>query len=83
MYNFPAVNMKQYCVSGMEKYQDPGSVIRDEHPGSYSREVRKQVFRLKIPKFFDGIRNLFDPGSGMKKFGSGNRDTYLGSATLI
>jgi hypothetical protein len=35
------------------------------------------IFGLKIPKFFDadpdpgfGMRNLFDPGSGMEKFGS-------------
>jgi hypothetical protein len=29
-----------------------------------------------------GIRNLFDPGSGMKKFGSGIGDKQSGSATL-
>jgi hypothetical protein len=30
-----------------------------------------------------GIRNLFDPGSGMEKFGSGIRDKHTGSATLV
>jgi hypothetical protein len=45
--------------------------------------------RIKDLKFFDavahpdpGSKNLFDPGSGMKKFGSGNRDKHPGSATL-
>jgi hypothetical protein len=28
-------------------------------------------------------RNLFDPGSGMEKFGSWNRDKHPGSLTLI
>jgi hypothetical protein len=41
-------------------------------------------------KFFDadpdsgyGIRNLSDPGSGMKKFGFGIRDKHPESATLV
>jgi hypothetical protein len=29
-----------------------------------------------------GIRNLFDPGSGMEEFGSGIRDKYPRSASL-
>jgi hypothetical protein len=29
------------------------------------------------------IRDLFDPGSGMEKFGSGIRYKYPGSATLV
>jgi hypothetical protein len=42
-------------------------------------ESLKPFFGLKILKFFDenpdpaGIRNLFDPGSGMEKFGPGSR----------
>jgi hypothetical protein len=33
--------------------------------------------------FWDGgIRNLFDPGSGMQEFGSGIREKHPGSATL-
>ncbi len=45
---------------------DPGSGsgirIRDNHPGSYFRERRKQFFGLKILKFFDADA---DPGFGM------------------
>jgi hypothetical protein len=41
-------------------------------------ESLETFFGLKISKFFDvdpgsGIRNLFDPGSGMEKFGPGSR----------
>jgi hypothetical protein len=39
-----------------------GSGIRDEHPGSYFRELRNIFFGLIILKFFDAIRFL-DPGS--------------------
>ena len=54
------------------------------HPGSYFRELRnKFFFCLKILKFFDAVpdpasrsRNLFDPGSGIEKFGSGIRDKH-------
>jgi hypothetical protein len=49
----------------------------------------KQVFRLKIVKFFDADSDLgsaifltLDPGSGMEKFGSGVRDKNPGSATV-
>jgi hypothetical protein len=56
--------------------------IRDEQPGSYFRELRKQFFGLKYSKFFDadpvsgtgknpdtGWKNFRNPG--WKKFGSG------------
>ncbi len=52
-------------------------------------ESLETIFWVKIPviKFFDadadpGSGNLFYPGSGMKKFGSGIRDKHPGSATL-
>jgi hypothetical protein len=69
--------------SGMEKNPEPGSGIRDEHPGS----CKYQFFRLKVLKFFDadpdpGILSTLDPGSGMEKIGSGIRDNDPGSATL-
>jgi hypothetical protein len=50
-----------------------GSGIRfwDEQPGSYIRELRNN-FWVKILKFFDaapdqgsGIKNLYEPGSGI------------------
>jgi hypothetical protein len=64
----------------------PGSGIRDEYFGSYFREF-KANFLVKILKFFgadadSGSENLFDPGSGMEKFGSGIREKHPGSATL-
>ena len=53
---------------------DPGSGIRDEHPGSYFRELRKKIFGLKIPKFCyadpdpgSGIFLTLDPLAGMEK----------------
>jgi hypothetical protein len=60
--------------SGMGKNQD---LDRDEHFGSYFRELRNN-FWVKIHKFFDadadsGSGNLFDPVSGMENFGSGIR----------
>jgi hypothetical protein len=56
-----------------------GKRIRDEHPGSYFRELRKYLNSLmRTP-----IRDHFDPGSGMEKSGSGIRDKHPGSATLI
>jgi hypothetical protein len=43
--------------------------IRDEHPGSYFRELRDKFLGFKILEFFDayvdpnpGSGNLFDPG---------------------
>jgi hypothetical protein len=47
--------------------------IRDEHPGSYFRELR-QNFWVKILKFFDADPESFWPWI---------RDVYPGSATLI
>jgi hypothetical protein len=51
-------------------------------------ESLETIFGFKILKFFDGsgMRNLFDPGSGIqdpgwKTFGSGIRDKHPGSAT--
>jgi hypothetical protein len=56
---------------GWEK-SGSGSV---EQPGSYFRELKKQLFLVKILKFFDVVR---DPGwknsdPGWKKVGSGIR----------
>jgi hypothetical protein len=52
----------------MCKKSESGIQIRDEHPGSYFRELR-----VKILKVFDvekdpgsGIQNLFDPSSGIR-----------------
>jgi hypothetical protein len=42
------------------------SRIRDEKPGSYFLEPRNHFVGLKYLNSFDG-----DPGSWMKKFGSG------------
>jgi hypothetical protein len=71
----------------MGKKSKSGSVIQDEQPGSYFRE---QFFGLLlILKFFDagpsgsGIRNLFDPGSGMEKLESDIRGKHPGYATLV
>jgi hypothetical protein len=46
----------------MGKKSKSGSVIRDEHPGSYFRD---QFFGLLLI-----LNNLFDPGSGMEKLES-------------
>jgi hypothetical protein len=58
--------------------------IRDEHPGSYFRELREQFFGLKILKFFysdpdpgSGIFLTLDPGSGMEIFGSRDPQTAV------
>jgi hypothetical protein len=65
------------CGSGMGKKQDPD---RDEHPESYFRELGNSFFGQKYFEFFDADpdpgseRNLFDPGSGMEKFGLGIRE---------
>jgi hypothetical protein len=72
--------------SGMGKNQDQGP-IRDEQPGSYFRELKKQFFGLKywnsfmwIPSGIEKIR-IMDPG--WKKVGSGIWDKHPGSATLV
>jgi hypothetical protein len=48
--------------------------IRDEHPGSYFRGLRNNFLCEKYLNSLMRIRirdpNLFDPGSGMEKFGS-------------
>jgi hypothetical protein len=52
----------------------------------YLSESFEIQFRVKNTYIFlcgSGIRNLFDPESGMKKFGSGIRDKHPGSATLV
>jgi hypothetical protein len=45
----------------MGKKSRSGSGIRDEHPGSYFRELGKDFWVKKIPKFFDAD---LGPGSG-------------------
>jgi hypothetical protein len=63
--------------SGMGKNPEPGSGIREEHPGYYFFEylLPYQFFGLKILEFFDAdpgpgscqpwIRDLVNPGSGI------------------
>jgi hypothetical protein len=74
--------------SGTGKKSRSGCGIRnrDEHPGSYFRELRK-IFGLNILKFFDadpdpgfGIFLTLGPGSGTEKIRI--RDKHPGSATL-
>ncbi len=50
-------------IQGWVKNRDPIR-IRDEQPGLYFRELKKNIFCVKILKVFD-----VDPG--WKKFGSG------------
>jgi hypothetical protein len=65
--------------SGME---NPWSGMRDEHPGSYFRELsnnflgKKYLNSLSIQSSGAGIRCFFDLGSGIRdeKSGSGIRD---------
>jgi hypothetical protein len=56
--------------------------IRDEQPGSYFGELRKQFLGLKYLNFLMWIRDRksSDPGSGIDK--SRIRDKHSGSATL-
>ncbi len=61
---------------------DPGWVkirirIRDEQPGSYFRELRNHIFRLK---YLYSLIQIRDPNSGMEKIRI--RDKHPGSATL-
>jgi hypothetical protein len=46
-------------------------------------ESLETIVGLKILKFLMWIQNLFDPGSGMEKFGSGIRDIHPVSAALL
>jgi hypothetical protein len=51
---------------------------KNPDPGLTSRIIRtseslQTIFRVKITYFNSGIRDLFDPGSGMEKLGSGIR----------
>jgi hypothetical protein len=55
--------------------------IRNEHPRPFFQENSFWVKNIKIVKFFDadpgfGIRNIFDPGSGMEKLRSGIRHKH-------
>jgi hypothetical protein len=50
----------------MGKKSGSRSGMRDEHPGSYFRELRNNFSRVKILKFYDA-----DPGR--TKLGSGTR----------
>jgi len=61
-----------------------GSGIRNEQAVSYFPELGNQFFGLK---YLNYLMRIPDPGwkkfgSGMEKFGSGNRDKHPGSATL-
>jgi hypothetical protein len=54
--------------------------IRDEHPGSYFRELRK-IFVVKILKLVDAVPEIFltlDPECKIRI-----RDKHLGFATLV
>jgi hypothetical protein len=62
----------------MGKKSRSGSRVRNEHPGSYFRELKKYFWGLKILKSLcadpdpgSGIFLTLDPVSGMQKFGSG------------
>jgi hypothetical protein len=66
--------------SGMGKKKSRfGIIIRDEHPGSYFRELRNNFLIEKYLNSFmwNWMRNLFDPGSGMEKFASGKRNKHF------
>ncbi len=62
--------------SGMGKKSGSGSGINNPDHISESLET---IFWTKILKFF----KFFDADPGWKKFGSGMRDKYPGSATLL
>ncbi len=55
--------------------------IRDEHPTSFLRELRR-VFWVDKKILWSGSQDFFDPGSGLEKLGSGIRHKHPGSATL-
>ncbi len=62
-----------------------GSGIRDEHPGSYFRELINSFFWVRILNSLTSNRYgyLFGPGSWMNKFGSRIRYKHPGSVTLV
>jgi hypothetical protein len=65
---------------------DPGWVkirIRDEQPGSYFQELKKQFFGLKYLNSLMWIRDGKNSHPEWKKVVSGIRDKHSGSATLI
>ncbi len=62
--------------------------IRDEHPGSYFPENLETIFWVKIiPYFFDGsgsgIRNLFDPISGIENSDPGSGTSRIRNTGLV
>jgi hypothetical protein len=74
----PGSQIRIFPSGSLQGHKDSGSGIRirdvrDEHPGSYFRELRNQV-GFKIVKFFDadpdpgyGIFLILNSGSGMEK----------------
>jgi hypothetical protein len=62
---------------GIKSGPGTGIRIRDEQPGSYFRELKKQFFGLK---YLNSLLWIRDPG--WKKVGSGIRYKHPGSATL-
>jgi hypothetical protein len=55
---------------GESQHPDPGSVIRDEQPGSYFLELRNyffDFFGVKILRFFNEDPGWRQFGSGMEK----------------
>jgi hypothetical protein len=58
--------------------------IRDEHPKLFSRELINSLgLKNRYLNSLMRIRNLFDPGSGIRDRKIRIRDKNLGSATLI
>jgi hypothetical protein len=66
----------------MGKKSGSGIMIRDEHPLSFFRELRNSFLVQKYLNSLMRIRDIFDPGSGMEKFGSGILYKHSGYATL-
>jgi hypothetical protein len=71
--------------SGIGKKSGSGIRIRDKQPGTYFRELRKQLFGLK---YLNSLMWIWDPGwknsdPRWKIIGSGIRDKHPGSATLF
>ncbi len=65
--------------SGIEKNPDPGYGIRDEHPGSYFWVKNTSILWCGSGT---GIRDLLNPGSGIRDGKYRIRDKLPGSATL-